>query len=107
MDQLTGQPPPIEAVGTSAAAFVDCFRHGPLDRALRVTGFAEFERRFGGQDAYFVKCDAQTTTQDDVERGVVNVVVGFAPLRPAEFVVLRIRRAAGREQCQEGWRDGR
>ena len=42
------------------------------------------------QEAYFVKCDAETTTQDDIDRGVVNVLVGFAPLKPAEFVMIRL-----------------
>ena len=45
--------------------------------------------------AYFVKCDAETTTQDDIDRGVVNIVVGFAPLKSAEFVVLKIQQMAG------------
>jgi phage tail sheath protein FI len=43
------------------------------------------------KDAYFVKCDQNTTPQADVDRGIVNVVVGFAPLKPAEFVVLYIQ----------------
>jgi len=43
------------------------------------------------KDAYFVKCDASTTTQDDINRGIVNIVVGFAPLQPAEFVVISIQ----------------
>jgi phage tail sheath protein FI len=47
-------------------------------------------------DAYFVKSDAVTTTQDDINGGLVTVVVGFAPLRPAEFVVLRLQQRAGR-----------
>jgi len=42
------------------------------------------------RDAYVVKCDATTTTQSDIDAGVVNVVVGFAPLKPAEFVLLTI-----------------
>ena len=41
-------------------------------------------------DACFAKCDASTTTAADVAAGVVNLLVGFAPLRPAEFVVLRL-----------------
>jgi phage tail sheath protein FI len=41
------------------------------------------------KDAYIVKCDAETTTMNDINLGVVNVVVGFAPLRPAEFVILK------------------
>jgi len=47
------------------------------------------------REAYFVKCDAETTTQDDVNLGVVNIAVGFAPLKPAEFVVIRIQQLAG------------
>ncbi len=50
------------------------------------------------RDAYFVKCDAETTTQDDINRGVVNIHVGFAPLKPAEFVVLKIQQMAGQIQ---------
>ena len=46
-------------------------------------------------DAYLVKCDSETTTADDVDRGIVNVLVGFAPLKPAEFVVIRIQQLAG------------
>jgi Bacteriophage tail sheath protein len=47
------------------------------------------------QDAYFVKCDAETTTQNDRDLGIVNIWVGFAPLKPAEFVVLYIQQIAG------------
>jgi len=47
------------------------------------------------KDAYFVKCDATTTTQSDTDRGIVNVIVGFAPLKPAEFVVIYIQQIAG------------
>ena len=47
------------------------------------------------RDAYFVKCDNETTTQADIDLGVVNVIVGFAPLKPAEFVVISIQQLAG------------
>ncbi|MEU9510189.1 phage tail sheath C-terminal domain-containing protein [Micromonospora sp. NPDC048170] len=47
------------------------------------------------REAYLVRCDAETTTADDRDRGVVNVVVGFAPLKPAEFVIVRIQQLAG------------
>jgi phage tail sheath protein FI len=47
------------------------------------------------RDAYFVKCDRETTTQDDINRGMVNVLVGFAPLKPAEFVIIRLQQMAG------------
>ena len=42
------------------------------------------------REAFFVKCDADTTTPDDQAAGVVNVLVGFAPLRPAEFVIVTL-----------------
>jgi phage tail sheath protein FI len=47
------------------------------------------------REAYFVRCDRTTTTQADVDRGVVNILVGFAPLKPAEFVVIQIQQLAG------------
>jgi hypothetical protein len=50
------------------------------------------------RDAYLVKCDRTTTTPDDQAKGIVNVLVGFAPLRPAEFVILQIQQLAGQTQ---------
>ncbi len=50
------------------------------------------------RDAYFVKCDRETTTQDDINHGVVNILVGFAPLKPAEFVVIKIQQVAAQIQ---------
>jgi hypothetical protein len=50
------------------------------------------------QDAYFVKCDKETTTQSDINRGIVNIIVGFAPLKPAEFVIIKIQQIAGQIQ---------
>ena len=47
------------------------------------------------REAYFVKCDSETTTQTDINNGIVNIVVGFAPLKPAEFVILKIQQIAG------------
>ena len=47
------------------------------------------------RDAYFVKCDKDTTTQSDIDLGIVNLVVGFAPLKPAEFVVVKLQQLAG------------
>lgn len=51
------------------------------------------------REAYFVKCDKETTTQDDVNRGVVNILVGFAPLKPAEFVIVKLQQMAGQVQA--------
>lgn len=47
------------------------------------------------QEAFFVKCDKETTTQADRNLGIVNIVVGFAPLKPAEFVVITIQQIVG------------
>jgi len=47
------------------------------------------------RDAYFVKCDSETTTQTDINLGIVNIIVGFAPLKPAEFVVVKLQQMAG------------
>jgi len=47
------------------------------------------------QDAYFVRCDRTTTTQNDIDRGIVNILVGFAPLKPAEFVIIKLQQMAG------------
>jgi phage tail sheath protein FI len=47
------------------------------------------------KDAYFVKCDSETTTQTEINLGIVNILVGFAPLKPAEFVVIKIQQIAG------------
>jgi len=50
------------------------------------------------RDAYFVKCDKETTTQNDIDKGIVNILVGFAPLKPAEFVIIKIQQIAGNIQ---------
>lgn len=51
------------------------------------------------REAYFVKCDSETTTQTDINSGIVNIVVGFAPLKPAEFVIIKIQQMAGQIQA--------
>ncbi|WP_128429721.1 phage tail sheath family protein [Streptomyces cyaneus] len=50
------------------------------------------------QDAYLVKCDKDTNPQNDIDRGIVNIQVGFAPLKPAEFVIVHIQQLAGQIQ---------
>jgi uncharacterized protein len=43
-------------------------------------------------DAYFVRCNlGDTMTQTDIDSGIVRVIVGFAPLKPAEFVIIQIQ----------------
>lgn len=71
---------------------------------LNLTSFMHGLFRLGAfqgstpKEAYLVKCDAETTTQADRDRGIVNVLIGFAPLKPAEFVVIRIQQLAGQVQ---------
>lgn len=75
----------------------------PLWAALRlnITSFMTNLFRQGAfqgaspSEAFFVKVDGETTTQDDINLGIVNILVGFAPLRPAEFVVVKISQKAG------------
>lgn len=51
------------------------------------------------KEAYLVKCDSETTTQNDINQGIVNIVVGFAPLKPAEFVIIKIQQLAGQVEA--------
>lgn len=51
------------------------------------------------RDAYFVKCDSESTTQTDIDNGIVNILVGFAPLKPAEFVVIKLQQIAGQAEA--------
>lgn len=75
----------------------------PLWQALRqtISAFMETQFRNGAfagrtsNDAYFVKCDSETTTEANQVAGIVNVLVGFAPLRPAEFVIVQLSQKAG------------
>jgi phage tail sheath protein FI len=83
--------------GTEWAIFEP--NEAPLWQALRAHTTAFMHSLFqqgafqgaSPQEAYFVKCGADTTTGADQQQGVCNIVVGFAPLRPAEFSILRIR----------------
>jgi phage tail sheath protein FI len=71
----------------------------PLWATLRssVSGFMHNLFRQGAfqgsspQEAFFVRCDSTTTTQEDIDNGLLNIVVGFAPLKPAEFVVISLQ----------------
>ncbi len=51
------------------------------------------------REAYLVKCDSETTTPADVNLGIVNIIVGFAPLKPAEFVIIKLQQMAGQAQA--------
>src|SRR5438128_1559288 len=50
------------------------------------------------QEAYLIKCDSENNPQNDIDRGIVNILVGFAPLKPAEFVLIHIQQLAGQIQ---------
>ena len=78
----------------------------PLWAQIRLAGGAFMNSLFRrsafagrtARDAYFVKADSETTTPQDQALGVVNVLVGFAPLRPAEFIVITVQQLAGQVQ---------
>jgi phage tail sheath protein FI len=82
--------PNDEPLWSSIRLNVGAFMHSLFRRGAFQGGTA--------REAYLVKCDAETTTQDDRNRGIVNIVVGFAPLKPAEFVVIKIQQLAGQIQ---------
>ena len=54
-----------------------------------------FQGRSPASEAYFVKCDHDTNPQADIDLGRVTIQVGFAPLKPAEFVIIQIQQMAG------------
>nr|WP_230360639.1 hypothetical protein [Ancylobacter sp. Lp-2] len=118
VDEIASGACAILGVPTSIAAIVGRFPRGPVNEPVRVFSAADFEPlwaqlrltvgtflhslfqqgAFQGaspHEAYFVACDATTTTRADMNDGVVNMLVGFAPLKPAEFVTLAIRQACG------------
>jgi uncharacterized protein len=53
------------------------------------------------EEAFFVKCDRSTMTQNDLDNGRLIVVVGFAPLKPAEFIVIKIQQAKSGAKDEE------
>jgi hypothetical protein len=59
-----------------------------LERLFRQGAFQGRTSR----EAYVVHCGRDTTSQRDIETGLIDIVVGFAPLRPAEFVLVRLQR---------------
>jgi phage tail sheath protein FI len=60
-----------------------------------VNTFLSDLQRQGAFYSYFVQCDNKTTTQSDIDQGIVNIYVGIAPVKPAEFVVIQIQQIAG------------
>jgi len=53
------------------------------------------------EEAFFVKCDRTTMTQDDIENGRLIILIGVAPVRPAEFVIFRIAQWRGGSEVSE------
>lgn len=96
-------------------------RRGPVNKATTLFNFSDYERTFGtvrsessmgyrvrqyflndGKTAVIVRVhrtDGETTTQTDINSGIVNLEVGFAPLKPAEFVFLKIQQLAGQVEA--------
>lgn len=74
----------------SATASVGALMH----RLFAKSAFQSSSKR----EAYSLKCDAEATLQSDIDRGVVNVVVGAAPLKPAEFAAIQTQHLASQNQ---------
>ena len=62
---------------------------------LGIAAFMENLERQGAFYGFQVTCDRTTTTPDDIQRGIVNILVAFAPVKPAEFIILQIQQQAG------------
>jgi len=98
----------IPDAGTTVAVFIGNAVAGPVNQPEYISGFPAFEQKFGGLTAnrelgyairqFFlngdVRCDNTTTTPRDVAFGIVNIEIGFAPLKPAEFVIIRLQQKA-------------
>ncbi|MBC7909100.1 MAG: phage tail sheath family protein [Pyrinomonadaceae bacterium] len=54
------------------------------------------------EEAFFVRCDRTTMTQDDIDNGRLIILVGIAPVKPAEFVIFRIGQWTGGSSIEEG-----
>ena len=83
--------PDDEALWAQLRTNVDAFMMG-LFRAGAFQGATP-------EQAFFVKCDSQTNSQSDIDSGIVNIVVGFAPIKPAEFVVIAIQQLTSAASC--------
>jgi hypothetical protein len=75
--------PNAEPLWATIRSSIGAFLHDLFQRGAFQGKFAD--------EAYFIRCDATTTTQSDIDNGVVNIVVGFAPLKPSEFVVITLQ----------------
>lgn len=54
------------------------------------------------EEAYFVRCDRTTMTQADIDNGRLIILIGIAPVKPAEFVIFRIGQWTGGSEVTEG-----
>lgn len=69
---------------------IGAFMHGLFRQGAFAGGSA--------RKAYFVRCDSSTTPQSDIDKGIVNVIIGFAPLSPAEFVIIKLQQQTQRSE---------
>jgi phage tail sheath protein FI len=67
--------------------------HETIQCALRRAGAFQGKTP---RKAYFVTCDKETTTQNDINLGIVNILVGSAPLKPSEFAIIKMQQIAGK-----------
>ena len=53
------------------------------------------------EEAFFVRCDHTTMTQDDIDNGRLICIIGIAPVKPAEFVIFRITQFTGGSEIEK------
>jgi hypothetical protein len=62
---------------------------------INIGSFIQTQNRNGAfqgtrlDQAYLVKCDAETTTRQGIDKGQINVMIGFAPIEPEEFIIIK------------------
>jgi hypothetical protein len=89
----------LRAERTALGAGADPFNVGAFVRnPFRHDALRETSPR----EAYVVERDRETTTQNDINLGIVNTVIGFAPLKPTEFVIVKIMQLAGQVEALQG-----
>jgi phage tail sheath protein FI len=95
-------PPDTRAGDTNAMVYSAAMSYCYARRAIVFMQGLWRQGAFQGatpRDAYWVKCDRETTTQDDINCGVFNIIIGFAPLKPAEYVIIKLQQRAGQIQA--------
>jgi len=87
----------------SLSPMIKSFGKGPPDDHQFLTTVWRNGALMGtkAEEAFFVKCDRTTMTQDDIDNGRLICIIGIAPVKPAEFVIFRITQFSGGSEIEE------